>query len=215
MLKFTSMLSRPALAAALALTLAAPAAQAITINGVSLASIGNGAIIQTASPGFGSAGPVTLNYDVAGSPALRFWSVSYSGTSAAYCGTNIASSADCALDLTVASGNEVTLLDFSLGGWPNANRAVDWRVINLADNTVVDSAVAAAVSGAAPLLNTINASSDTGFRIFFGPDGFNGGITSVNFSFGQTMPPIPLPAAGWLMLAGLGGLAALRRRKRA
>ena len=29
------------------------------------------------------------------------------------------------------------------------------------------------------------------------------------------VPPIPLPAAGWLMLAGLGGLAALRRRRRA
>ncbi|MFN3847725.1 MAG: VPLPA-CTERM sorting domain-containing protein, partial [Paracoccaceae bacterium] len=28
-------------------------------------------------------------------------------------------------------------------------------------------------------------------------------------------PPVPLPAAGWLMLAGLGGLAAMRRRKRA
>lgn len=29
------------------------------------------------------------------------------------------------------------------------------------------------------------------------------------------MAPVPLPAAGWLMVAGLGGLAALRRRKRA
>lgn len=28
-------------------------------------------------------------------------------------------------------------------------------------------------------------------------------------------PPIPLPAAGWLMIAGLGGLAALRRRRKA
>ncbi|MFN3846459.1 MAG: VPLPA-CTERM sorting domain-containing protein [Paracoccaceae bacterium] len=29
------------------------------------------------------------------------------------------------------------------------------------------------------------------------------------------LPPVPLPAAGWMMLAGLGGLAAMRRRKRA
>lgn len=32
---------------------------------------------------------------------------------------------------------------------------------------------------------------------------------------GDTPSPVPLPAAGWLMIAGLGGLAALRRRKRA
>lgn len=32
---------------------------------------------------------------------------------------------------------------------------------------------------------------------------------------GETPAPVPLPAAGWLMIAGLGGLAALRRRKRA
>ncbi|MGI3212174.1 VPLPA-CTERM sorting domain-containing protein [Roseovarius tibetensis] len=30
-----------------------------------------------------------------------------------------------------------------------------------------------------------------------------------------SVAPVPLPAAGWLMIAGLGGLAALRRRKRA
>jgi hypothetical protein len=29
------------------------------------------------------------------------------------------------------------------------------------------------------------------------------------------MPPVPLPAAGWMLIAGIGGLAALRRRKRA
>jgi hypothetical protein len=32
---------------------------------------------------------------------------------------------------------------------------------------------------------------------------------------GDDMPPVPLPAAGWMLIAGIGGLAALRRRKKA
>lgn len=31
----------------------------------------------------------------------------------------------------------------------------------------------------------------------------------------QPLTPVPLPAAGWLLLAGLGGLAAAKRRKKA
>lgn len=41
-------------------------------------------------------------------------------------------------------------------------------------------------------------------------------LTSANLKVFGTLAPIPLPAAGWLMLAGLGGLGvAARRRKRA
>lgn len=51
---------------------------------------------------------------------------------------------------------------------------------------------------------------------------FDGATTEPLSSFNQgcgagetTPPPVPLPAAGWLMLAGLAGLAAVRRRKTA
>lgn len=38
--------------------------------------------------------------------------------------------------------------------------------------------------------------------------------TPQSSSCGTTMTPVPLPAAGWMLLAGVGGLAAMRRRKK-
>lgn len=32
---------------------------------------------------------------------------------------------------------------------------------------------------------------------------------------GPSMSPVPLPAAGWMLVAGVGGLVAMRRRKKA
>lgn len=42
-----------------------------------------------------------------------------------------------------------------------------------------------------------------------------GGTTTVNLTVGSApgSTVIPLPAAGWLLLAGIGGLAAMRRRR--
>lgn len=37
----------------------------------------------------------------------------------------------------------------------------------------------------------------------------------VSYTVPDEPPPVPLPAAGWMLIAGIGGLAALRRRKRA
>ena len=41
-------------------------------------------------------------------------------------------------------------------------------------------------------------------------------VTGAKFGLANTSPEVvPLPAAGWMLLAGLGGLAAIRRRQRA
>lgn len=42
-----------------------------------------------------------------------------------------------------------------------------------------------------------------------------GGLSHMSiYTSGNPTSPIPLPAAGWLMLAGLGGLVAVRRRRK-
>jgi hypothetical protein len=47
-----------------------------------------------------------------------------------------------------------------------------------------------------------------------GPNG-SGNIRIDDLVLDYTAPAVPLPAAGWLLLAGLGGLAAAKRRKSA
>ncbi len=69
------------------------------------------------------------------------------------------------------------------------------------------------VSGATGLVVSVNATSAAGFRILFGPDGFNGGINDISHS-GIVGDPFGVPAPAALALFGLGllGLGLARRR---
>jgi len=55
----------------------------------------------------------------------------------------------------------------------------------------------------------VNSVTPTRFTTSQARTRFNG--ASISF---EPVPAVPLPAAGWLLIAGLGGLAALRRRSR-
>ena len=177
----------------------------------------NTAIQGVLTPAFGSSDEVTLDWDPTGEVGRRlfYWNGQYSGRSAAWCGSS-GTSGDCTLDLTVAPGFSLTLVSFMLGGYPNQDRNIDWSVEDLTTSAIVDSGTAA-VSGQDGWEGLVGATSTTGFRLMFGPDGFRGGLTEVTYSYAPLSGPgpsvIPLPAAGWLLLAGLGGLAVLGRRR--
>lgn len=198
------------LAAALACAQGAHAATT-TVQLESAGFTSNSNVIQAVLPGFGSSGPVTLNWDPFLTPnrALLNWRGSYSGRDAAYCGMTVASV--CALDLTVDSGSLVTLGSFWFGSFLGANRAVDWSVLDLDGLGVVASGVATMV-GAAGTTITVGATSASGFRILFSNDSFNNGINDIVY----TSAPIPEPGSWALILAGLGAVgAAVHRRRRA
>lgn len=200
--------ARWATALMLAATLPATALASTTVTIESMGFTTNGNVIQTALPGFGSTAEVTLDWNPfpGTGRTLVNWVGAYSGRDAAYCGGT-----DCTLDLLANAGATVTLDSFWLGGWPNTDRQIAWSVIDLATGTVVaaDAPTGINVSGTTGLTVNVGASSATGLRILFGPDGFNGGINDITFS----ATPVPEPGAWALWLAGLGGVALVVRRR--
>lgn len=184
-------------------------AAAVTVDLNSL-SLGNSIAIETGAPGFGDEGPVSVNWSPTSdaNTHILFWNGGYSGRDGGWCTSG--SMAACLIDLTVASGFELTLDSFSLGGYFNTDRTIAWSVTDLATNIAI--AGSQFVSGVAGAIISPGLTSATGFRISFGPDGFNGGITQIDYSYAR-VAAVPLPAAGFLLIGALGGMAALRRRK--
>ncbi|MGV6850324.1 MAG: VPLPA-CTERM sorting domain-containing protein [Marinibacterium sp.] len=66
------------------------------------------------------------------------------------------------------------------------------------------------------IMHTLSLVSTGIAKITFGTTGEigRGGIYAQNLNFTPETSPVPIPAAGFLLMGGLGGLAALRRRRK-
>ena len=190
-------------------------ASVVTVK-VEDSNVANWSGIQMANPGFGSSGPISLNWDPYNDffSELLAYDSGYSGGAAAFCfNGNFVS---CALELSMTAQNNIIKLEsFTLGFYGYGNY-IDYSVTDLATETIVTSG-SPWVDGQFTTLIDVNASSEEGFLILFGPDGFNGGINNITYSYQSTIVtvPTPLPTAVWLFGSGLIGLIRFSRHSRA
>lgn len=165
--------------------------------------------IQKRAPGFGSSGPITLDWDPNNDffTELLAYDRGYSGGAAAFCwyGEN------CALQLSVTTqSTSVQLKSFVLSYYGYGNN-VQYSVIDLATQTSILEE-SPWVDGNIGSLITVNAISNKGFLILFGPDGFNGGINNITYSYQNQVPvQTPIPTAAFLFGIGLFGMIGFTR----
>lgn len=196
---------------ALALTTAAAEAAVLDFEGVICGGpCGNGTAIEQT---YGDIAGVDVVYD--GNPGqlglegFAFWSTAYSDLSnVAYYGRG------AELSFLGLGGSGVFLDSLDLGAWPNADRQLGFTVTDLLNGNQLFDTGLVTVSGAIRSSFNLALQSTVGLKVTFLGDFYNGGVD--NIVYGATeppVPPIPLPASAFLMIGGLAGLAALRRRR--
>ena len=114
----------------------------------------------------------------------------------------------CAADMEIAFIGVVSNLMFDVGGYQFGD-LVNLDVFGIGNALLGSIAITSDVTG----LDLSSFGSIT--RLFFDDSSTGAGVGYANFSFDQVAAPVPLPAAGFLLIGALGGLAALRRRKAA
>jgi hypothetical protein len=119
-------------------------------------------------------------------------------------------------------GHPIRLLGFDLGAWLNQTRRSQWTILDYgtgvelartgtANDPLVwigERATATSPTRSTPV--ALDLTSDTGFRIQWGPGSWNVGIDNVRFEAGPfPQPPVPIPEPSTRAAAMVGMAAAL------
>lgn len=202
---------------AIALSTSAASAATLTFDG-DICNGGNSCSNgQTLDQSYGDiAGQVDIVYDAdRGTVAkedILFWSTGYETLQNV--GYSLSSGVGMAIDFVAAAGYSVTLGGFDIAPYVNRVRNTRLVIKEIGGGTLYDSGVFQ-VSTDGVTNYGVPYTSNTGLRLEFGPDSWDVGIDNIVYSTAKiNQPPaVPLPAAGWMLLAGLGGLCAARKRR--
>lgn len=109
------------------------------------------------------------------------------------------------LDLSTPGTLYVSLSDL---GWPNALSSLNFSLFD-AMHAVTGTATSYGWS------YDITSPSTLFGAVFATPDAAaKAGLYNVQINFQSSVAPVPLPAAGWFLLSGIAGLAALRPKQK-
>lgn len=146
---------------------------------------------------------------------LQWWNQQYSNLTGIAYGSGNQNSGPAEIFLKPATGFEVLITSFQLGGYPNSDRSTQWTVRD-GNSAVLASSGPITVLGNVATTVVLNLVSTTGFKIQWGPEQFNVGIDNITFTVRAIDPNVvPIPGALALMIPGLLGLRFAARKRKA
>ena len=187
-------------------------------NGVSLVACGNGQFIDQS---YGDTAAINVEWrsDVllgaTQANSVRFWTSGYDDlTNVAY-GQNNNNNATSVF-FRPLQGDSVTLNSFRLGGFTSQLLPTQYSILDGLGNLLFSSGPIQLGLNAGPsVLFTPNITSSNGLELRWGPDSFNVGIDSIDYTLSRpTGAPVPEPATWAMMILGFASIGAGMRRRR-
>ena len=152
------------------------------------------------------------NRNTATEQELRWWGTGYETLTGVAYGT--LGGGGLSILFKPEAGYEVSVTSFDIAPYANRVRDTFVEVIDIATNTVLfTQSFNPLPTGMVTTLESLMWTSLAGIQINLGPDSWDIGIDNIHYSVKPAdLSEIPLPAAGWLLLSGLGMFGLVRRR---